>query len=235
MDRRSIGIIETGYPPDSLRPRFGTYSRMFEELLGPAFDYTVFEVQKGHWPARPEDHDGFIVTGSAAGVYEDDPWIGELLDWLRAAKGRSRLVGVCFGHQAMAQAFGGQVIKSPKGWGVGLQTYQVKSREPWMAPPAAAFAIPASHQDQVVELPPGARVVAGDDFAPFAALAYDDQPAISFQGHPEFDPAYATALIESRREEKLTDEEADRAVHSLRRPNDRQEVAAWMRNFLTEA
>ena len=80
-----------------------------------------------------------------------------------------------------------------------------------------------------------ARVVAGDDFAPFAALAYDDQPAISFQCHPEFDPAYATALIESRREEKLTDEEADRAVHSLRRPNDRQEVAAWMRNFLTEA
>lgn len=233
MDRRRIGILETGYPPRSLQPRFGTYHQMFEDLLGPGFDYSVFEVQKGQWPERPEDYDGFVVTGSAAGVYEDDPWIAELMDWLRAARGRTRLVGVCFGHQVMAQAFGGQVVKSPKGWGVGLQTYRVEAREPWMAPDAGAFSIPASHQDQVVDLPPHARVVAGDDFAPYAALAYDDQPAISFQGHPEFDPAYATALIESRREEKLTEEEADRAVESLKRPNDNSAVGTWIRNFLS--
>jgi GMP synthase-like glutamine amidotransferase len=101
-----------------------------------------------------------------------------------------------------------------------------------MAPDAAAFAIPASHQDQVVELPPHARAIAGDDFAPLAAIAYDDQPAISFQGHPEFDPAYATALIESRREEKLTDAEASRAVESLRGANANRQVGAWMRAFL---
>ena len=176
MDRRSIGIIETGYPPDSLRPRFGTYSRMFEELLGPAFDYTVFEVQKGHWPARPEDHDGFIVTGSAAGVYEDDPWIGELLDWLRAAKVRSRLVGVCFGHQAMAQALGGEVIKSPKGWGAGLHRYEVVHPQRWTNG-ERQVAIPASHQDQVVRQPPNTEVVARSDFTPFAALAWTDRPA----------------------------------------------------------
>jgi GMP synthase-like glutamine amidotransferase len=233
VDRRSIGIIETGYPPANLQPRFGAYHQMFERLLGPAFDYTVFEVQKDHWPARPEDHDGYVVTGSAAGVYEDAPWIARLLDWLRAAKGRSRLVGVCFGHQVMAQAFGGEVIKSPKGWGVGLHTYEVRSREPWMAPEACAFSIPASHQDQVVEPPPAARVIAGEDFAPCAALAYDDQPAISFQGHPEFDPAYAAALIESRREEKLTDAQADLAVESLKAPNDNAAVGTWIRNFLT--
>jgi GMP synthase-like glutamine amidotransferase len=233
VGRRRIGILETGYPPAGLQPRFGTYARMFEDLLGPGFDYAVFEVQKGEWPERPQDYDGFVVTGSAAGVYEDDPWIAELLDWLRAAKGRTRLVGVCFGHQAMAEAFGGRVIKSPKGWGAGLQTYQVEAHEPWMAPDAGAFSIPASHQDQVVEPPPHARVVAGDGFAPIAALAYDDQPAISFQGHPEFDPAYATALIESRREEKLTGQEADRAVASLKRRNDNRMVGTWMRNFLS--
>jgi GMP synthase-like glutamine amidotransferase len=227
-----IGILETGAPPADLRAKFGSYAEMFEHLLGDDFDYQVFDVQAGQWPGRPEDFDGFVVTGSAAGVYEDDAWIGELMDWLRAAKGRTRLVGVCFGHQAMAQAFGGRVIKSPKGWGVGLQTYEVKTPEPWMTPVAPAFTIPASHQDQVVDLPPHAHVFAGDAFAPMAAIAYDDQPAISFQGHPEFDPGFATALIESRREEKLTDAEASRAVESLRRPDDRQQVGAWMRAFL---
>jgi GMP synthase-like glutamine amidotransferase len=233
VGRRRIGILETGYPPQNLQPRFGTYHRMFEDLLGEGFDYTVFEVQQGHWPERPEDHDGFVVTGSAAGVYEDDPWIGALLDWLRRARGRTRLVGVCFGHQAMAQAFGGKVVKSPRGWGVGLHAYQVSSREPWMAPQARAFSIPASHQDQVVELPPNARIVAGEDFAPYAALAYDDQPAISFQGHPEFDPAYAAALVEARRGRQLSEQEADRAIESLKSPNDNRAVGTWIRNFLS--
>lgn len=231
--RPRIGILETGSPPQSLRPRFGSYPDMFEDLLGERFEYQVFDVQAGQLPDRPEDFAGFVVTGSAAGVYEDEAWIGLLIDWLRAAKGRTRLVGICFGHQVMAEAFGGKVIKSPKGWGVGVQTYQVKSPEPWMRPAAAAFSIPASHQDQVVEPPPRSHVVAGDDFAPYAALAYEDQPAISFQGHPEFGPAYASALIESRREEKLTPEEADRALASLRGPNDNQKVGGWMRNFLT--
>lgn len=230
--RKRIGILQTGGPPPSLQPRFGSYPDMFQALLGAGFDYQVFDVQAGQWPSRPEDFDGFVVTGSSAGVYEDAPWIGELLDWLRAAKGRTRLVGVCFGHQAMAQAFGGKVIKSPKGWGVGLHSYQVASLEPWMRPAAHGFAIPASHQDQVVEPPPHAHVVAGEDFAPYAALAYDDQPAISFQGHPEFAPAYASALIESRREERLTADQADRALHSLGEPNDNHQVGGWIRNFL---
>jgi GMP synthase-like glutamine amidotransferase len=191
-------------------------------------------VQQGRWPQRPEDHDGFVITGSAAGVYEDDPWIAALLDWLRAARGRTRLVGVCFGHQAMAAAFGGKVIKSPKGWGVGLQTYGVRSQEPWMKPEAAAFAIPASHQDQVVELPPAARVTAGDDFAPFAGIAYDDQPAISFQGHPEFDPAYAADLAAGRRG-RIGDALVDEALVSLRRPDDRALVGGWLRRFIDRA
>lgn len=232
-DKRRIGILQTGLPPASLRSRFGSYADMFVRLLGDAFDYQVFDVQAGQWPDRPEAFTGFVITGSAAGVYEDDAWIGALMDWLRAAKGRTRLVGVCFGHQAMAQAFGGGVIKSPKGWGVGLQTYQVQSHEAWMRPDAVAFTIPASHQDQVVEPPPHTHVVAGDDFAPLAALAYEDQPAISFQGHPEFDPAYATALVESRREEKLTDVEASRAVASLKGGDDNALVGGWIRAFLS--
>jgi GMP synthase-like glutamine amidotransferase len=226
-----LGVIEAGAPPRALLPRFGGYDDMFRTLLGDGYDWRAYDIQQRQWPAAPEDHDAYIVTGSSAGVYDGEPWIGELLDFLRATRGRARLVGVCFGHQAMAQAFGGQVVKSPKGWGVGLQRYDVVLREPWMDA-AGAFALPASHQDQVVELPPGARVLAASDFTPYAMLDYPGQDAISIQPHPEFDPAYAQALIEARRGTRYPDAEADAAVASLDAPNDRARVGGWIETFL---
>ena len=99
--------------------------------------------------------DAYVITGSAAGAYDDLPWIAPLSNFLTDVKGRAKLVGVCFGPQMMAQAFGGQVVKSPKGWGVGLHTYRITTKEPWMDS-AAPIAIAVSHQDQVVALPPGA-------------------------------------------------------------------------------
>ena len=158
-------------------------------------------------------------------------WIVRLLEFLRAAKGKTKLVGVCFGHQAMAQAFGGQVIKSPKGWGVGLHVYDVLAHEPWMDP-AKTISASASHQDQVVALPPGAKVIAGSAFTPYGMLEYPGTGAISIQLHPEFDPAYAEALIESRRETRLSEAQADAAMASLHRPNDNLRVGGWLKQFL---
>ena len=226
-----IWVLETGAPPASLRPRFGDYPAMFRDLLGEDFRWRTYDVQAGALPARPEDEDAYIVTGSSAGVYEGDAWIAGLLEFLRGARGRTRLVGICFGHQAMAEAFGGKVIKSPKGWGVGLHTYEVLEREPWMDA-AEAISVPASHQDQVVELPPGARLVAASAFTPFGMLEYGGRSAISLQLHPEFEPAYAQALVENRRGSRYAEVEADAAIASLRRPNDNVRVAGWIRRFL---
>jgi GMP synthase-like glutamine amidotransferase len=229
-----LGILKTGAPPRRAEG-FGSYPDMFRKLLGEgAFDYSVFDVDGGELPERPEVCDAYLVTGASAGVYDPLPWIGELKTFLNAAKGRAKLVGVCFGHQVMAEAFGGEVIKSPKGWGLGEQTYEVLRPQPWMDPPPR-FRLPGSHQDQVVRPPPGAEVVAGSDFTPFGALAYRDQPAISLQLHPEFEPAYAIALLESRRGRLLSDAETDRAIASYEAPDDRQRVGAWIRNFLLDA
>ena len=228
-----IGILETGGPPEPLELAFGDYALMFERLLGEGFAYQVYDVAGGALPAAPADCDAYVVTGSPAGVYDDLPWIAPLKDFLRAAKGQAALVGVCFGHQVMAEAFGGRVIKSDKGWGVGLHTYRVLEREPWMDA-AATVSAPASHQDQVVELPPGARVFAASAFTPMGALVYGDQPAISIQLHPEFEPAYAKALIEGRRGTRLPQEQAAAAIASLDLPDDRARLGEWIVRFLRE-
>ena len=226
-----IGILETGAPPADLAARFGDYAVMFEHLLGEtAFEWAHFNVQAGELPATPSACDGYLITGSSAGVYEPLPWIGQTERFLQAAKGRAALVGVCFGHQLMAQAFGGKVIKSPKGWGVGLHRYEVIHRRPWMDA-ATSFAAAASHQDQVVEAPPATTVLAGSDFTPFGMLAWDDQPAISIQLHPEFEPAYAQALIEARRG-RYGEARADAAVASLEGPDDRARLGRWIGGFL---
>ena len=227
-----VGILAAGYPPRALQPAFGDYVSMFKALLeGQGFDWLTYDVAHGAFPAAVEDCEAYLLTGASAGVYDGDLWIDDLLAFLRQAKGRARLVGVCFGHQAMAQAFGGEVIKWPAGRGVGLHAYEVAAEEAWMDPPPR-FCLPASHQDQVAVLPPSARVLAGSDFCRSGMLAYDDQPAISLQLHPEFEPAFAAALITHRLEGDLPDAAASAALESLTRPNDNARVGQWIADFL---
>jgi GMP synthase-like glutamine amidotransferase len=231
-----LGILKTGRPPKPAIERFGTYPDMFMQLLGPdAYAWRTYAVDEGELPASPTECDAYLITGSSAGVYEPAPWIGAAMDFLRAAKGQAALVGVCFGHQLMAQAFGGQVVKSPKGWGVGEHVYEILEAEPWMDEPPLRVRLPASHQDQVVEKPPGAAVIFASEFTPFAGLAWPGERAISMQPQPEFDPAYAKSLIEHRRGDLYPDEQADAAIASYSGADDRKRVGGWIRNFLAHA
>jgi len=228
-----LAILETGQPPAEVIERFGDYPSMFRTLFGrEAYAYQTFDVAAGQYPEQIADFPAYVITGSSAGVYDPLPWIAPLMDFLRQAKGQAAMVGVCFGHQVMAEAFGGKVIKSPKGWGVGLHSYDVREGRPWMDA-APRIAVPASHQDQVVDLPPGARVVASSDFTPFGMLAYDEAKAVSIQLHPEFQPDYAKALIETRRGTRYTDEQADAAIATYDAPDDRARLGAWIQDFLT--
>lgn len=228
---KPVAILEAGAPPEHLRDRFDDYPARFRALLGEGVPTRRFDVQAGALPDDPAAFAGAVVTGSAAGVYDDLPWIAPLSDWLRAARGRTRLVGICFGHQIMAEVFGGRVEKSDRGWGVGLHRYDIVSDEAWMHPRAASIAIPVSHQDQVVAAPDDARLIARSDFTPFAGLAWGED-AMSFQCHPEFQPAYAAALVEGRRGTRIPEAVADRALESLKRPDDRAVLTAWIRAFL---
>jgi GMP synthase-like glutamine amidotransferase len=225
-----IAILRTGVPPADLEPRFGLYDDMFARLLGAGFETVSYDVQAGEYPAHPSEHPAYLVTGSAAGVYDPLPWIPPLKDFLRAAKGEAKLIGICFGHQIMADAFGGRVEKSERGWGVGIQEYGILERPPFMAEAPDRILVPVSHQDQIVHQPPATRIVAASEFSPFGMLRYEDQPAISMQFHPEFEPGYGEGLLETRRD-RIPDPDA--AIATYDAPNDRLLVGEWMRRFLT--
>jgi GMP synthase-like glutamine amidotransferase len=225
----TLAILEAGKPPPALVAEHGRYPAMFEALLGT--EAVSYDVAAGELPPDVGRHEAYLITGSSAGVYEDLPWIPKLMTFLRAAKGRAKLVGICFGHQIMAEAFGGRVEKSAKGWGVGLQSYPIVQREPWMDE-APLVSAPASHQDQVVLPPPRADLIASSLFTPYAGFSWRDQPAISFQFHPEMSPAFARALYDSRRD-RITG--VDAAIASLDAPNDNARLGQWMGDFIAGA
>lgn len=234
----NLGILEVGRPPEELMGRYGSYAEMFEAMLrehGADWNYVIYPVLDGQMPQTPHSCDGWLITGSRHGVYEDVDWIPPLKEFIRAAYDQHvPLLGICFGHQIIAEALGGKVMKSDKGWGVGVHTYYVLQNPDWMPEGMSSFAIEAFHQDQVVKLPEDGEVLASSEFCEFAAIDYKGR-ALSFQGHPEFSESFAVDLTEGRRGLSLTDEETDAAIKSSRGSMQRGQIAKTMINFIQQA
>jgi GMP synthase-like glutamine amidotransferase len=224
-----IGILETGGPPEELAAIHGDYPAMVARLLGPQHSYERYDVRAGVLPVMADRCAAYVVTGSAAGVNDPYPWIAPLIVLLRAARGRQRLLGICFGHQVIAQAFGGRVEKAPGGWGLGLHRYEMTRPVEAIGTSMAAM---ASHQDQVVAIADSAEVIASSDFTPHAALAYADGAALTLQCHPEFDADYGRALIAAHRAPDI-DEDLRGAAHaSLAQPSDNAAIGHWLNGYL---
>ncbi|NTC82477.1 glutamine amidotransferase-related protein [Agrobacterium tumefaciens] len=226
-----IGIIEAGMPPGNLEAMFGRFDAMVRELLGIGHCYQTYRAYEGVLPHKVEEQDAYVITGSMAGVHDDAKWIADLSVFLQTARGSAKLVGICFGHQIIAHAFGGKVGRATSGWGIGLHAYRV--REPLHgAESHEAMMAPVFHQDQVIALPSGARVLAASDFTPFAVLTYEDQSAISFQCHPEFSTAFARALVDLIDAPTLSEESRTAARTSLEKGNDELRFAGLIEDFL---
>lgn len=232
-----IGILQTDSVLDQFQAQYGNYPDMFIRLLrrvSADLTFSVFDVQQGHYPTHINDCDAYLITGSKASVYEPLPWIATLQDFVvQLDRSGKKLIAVCFGHQLVAQAFGGVTEKSAKGWGVGVHSITVKRPKSWMNPALETINIVVSHQDQVSRLPEGSELIAGSEFCPNSLFQFGKH-IITIQGHPEFSKDYAKAMMINRRQ-KISAEQFEQAMDSWQKPVDDLIVAKWFLQFITQS
>lgn len=222
-----IGILQCGHFPTADGFPIRTYTDLYSTLLaGRGLTFRTWSVVDMEFPASVGEAEGWLISGSRHGAYEDLPFIAPLEDFIRAAvRAKVPMVGICFGHQIMAQALGGRVEKFREGWSAGRVEYDFGDQR---------LPLNAWHQDQVVEKPAAARVMAETEFCRYAALAYGNH-AFSMQPHPEFDAEAVRLLLEARAPGLVPDDRIEAARRALSLPIASGQVADRIADFFKEA
>ena len=237
-----IAILETGRINPAIADRFPRYPDMFRSMFDAAslsatggapdtdsFTFTAVPVLDGEFPATVDDYDGYLVTGSAAGVYDDYDWIDPLKAFIRDLHAADKpLAGVCFGHQIIAEALGGTCIKWPGGWGVGPFDVALDNTPRWM-PQRDQVRLIHVHQDQVTRLPEGATHLGATGFCD-NAMFYVGDSVFCMQGHPEFEADYTGALL-TLREDSIGTEKVATALEGLKQEHEGIIIARWILSF----
>ncbi|MEL6376660.1 MAG: type 1 glutamine amidotransferase [Pseudomonadota bacterium] len=218
-----IGILLTGHAIPEIQEREGDYDRIFAYLLRDrGFTFQGFNVVDGEFPNGPDDAGGWLITGSKHGAYEDHPWIPPLEQFIRDVHATGKpMIGVCFGHQIIAQALGGTVEKFSGGWSVGLQEYELEGETKQLR---------AWHQDQVIKPPQGAEIIGSSDFCANAAMLIDGH-TLTIQPHPEFTTYALELLIKHRGPGVVPEELLQRAASTAENAGDSEAFGRRMADF----
>ena len=221
-----IGILQTGHVVSELKDAFGDYAGMFQNLLSDhGLEFRTWNVVDGIFPGGIADCDGWLITGSRHGVYESHAWISPLCDFIRSCyRENIPMIGVCFGHQVIAYALGGKVELFSGGWNIGRTPY-------WFG--SSLLHLNCWHQDQVIDLPPDAEVLAESPTCRYAALRYG-RNAMSVQAHPEFDDIFIKALMRTRGKGVVPDDLLEIADRQMGKDLDSDRISEMFGGFLFE-
>jgi GMP synthase-like glutamine amidotransferase len=186
---KRIGILQADHAPVELINKHGDYNEFFIRLLSDELlHFDTYEVVDGEVPSSVTDADGWLITGAKYASYERHDWIGNLERLiLEIYDARMPMIGICFGHEIIAQALGGRVEKSNRGWTVGPVCYErndLKKTQTMLA----------WHQDQVIVKPALAEIVGSSADCENAILRYGST-VMTYQGHPEITPDYLRDLL----------------------------------------
>lgn len=186
-----VGLLEAGTYPAATPGGDQGYGQLFVSLLaGQSLSFETYPLFEGKFPESAEACDAWLITGSKLGAYDDDPLIEPLEALTRDIVATNRpLLGVCFGHQIIAQALGGRVEKWAGGWNLGATSYETD---------AGPVRLHAFHQDQVVAMPDGAKLTASHPGCVNAGFRIGDT-VLTYQAHPEFTNPVFTKMIDKRR------------------------------------
>ena len=236
-----IAILLAGHTNKAMPQRFHDYHDMFTILFqglpnAEGFRFTTLAVVDDIFPNHPDDYDGYLISGSAYGVYDDAPFISRLIDLIQKIhQAKKPLFGVCFGHQIIAHALGGKAQKWHKGWVLGTTEVRLTKlpdwveEKDWIDAKDNTINLIHVHQDQVTKLPRGAKLIGTANPCKNAAYIIGDT-VFAVQGHPEFDAPYTDALVGL-----LADRAGESAVkaarESLSTPHDGMRIANWILAF----
>jgi len=233
-----LGILICDHVQAHLQDEFGDYNDMFINTIIKAnsgiknLKLSFYDVQKGQYPTSINECDAYMSTGSKYSVYENQEWIIQLLAFIQSLYiAKKPFVGICFGHQLIAQAIGGLVEKSDKGWGVGVTNANVIQKKTWMKPNLNSVNLVISHQDQITMLPTNAQILISSEFCPHYMIQIDNH-FLGIQGHPEFSREYSKALMLSRKD-RIPKPILDKGVISLNHIPDDLSIMRWLLHFLT--
>ncbi|MEZ5870272.1 MAG: type 1 glutamine amidotransferase [Nitratireductor sp.] len=192
-----VAVLDCCCPNPEELSQFASVGDLIIEWLQPHMEQAELvriDAWGGETLPASNDFDGFIVSGSELGVYDETNWMGPvrqlLLDIREAGK---PVFGICFGHQLMADTYGGKAEKINATYAAGTRRFLRKTGQQEMA--GGEFDAYVLHGDQVTRIPPGARVTCAAGHCPVGALAYDF-PAMSVQFHPEYERSYVEAVID---------------------------------------
>lgn len=156
-------------------------------------EFEKFNCKAGQLP-RPDElskYDGFYITGSLAGVYEDEPWIKRLNDWTAAAiRAGHKVVGISFGHQMVVQALGGKVERNPNGSSVSvMDTRLTPQAQHYFGDGRTSFKLLYHHNDAVTRMPPastGLMEMGGNRTTQNNGVFDQAGRVLTFCGHPDY-------------------------------------------------